>query len=489
MFLKGGFEVNASREAVWNRIIDPAIMAGCIPGCESIEQINSTAYKAIVAVGIGVIRARFNLTVEILKELPPNEVLSRTSGYEGSRASTVTANNRVQLIELDSNNTRVEYQSEISLSGRLGKFGLGIMQKYVEGIGNEFADSFRLAVSGEPGSSVSKGDRSHPKTTKMASFLKRFGFGETEAPNDIRAENKSDRDDNIVASPLTRPSKKSAVLHPESVGKAVELLGQYAGGFPLAGGATLIAMKNAGLVQPEKFISLEKIESLSGISFNSDDSIRIGAMTRHYQTAESAMLTGTLAVVRQAAGSIANVPVRNMGTMGGALANADPAADYLAALVCVDARVELEGPDGQRTVEIGEFLVDWYETVLKPAEIITAVLLPPAKPGFSKYRKIARVSGDYAIASCAISVAESDQTPTVNLAVGGCGPYPIRDKSAEQDMNSQWHDPVQVDRFSSQLQSLADPIGDVRGSAEYRLKLIPRLIKDAISKIPEMSRI
>jgi CO/xanthine dehydrogenase FAD-binding subunit/carbon monoxide dehydrogenase subunit G len=483
MLLNGQFEVNTSREAVWSRIIDPAIMAGCIPGCESIEQINAKTYKAVVAVGIGVIRARFNLTVEILKELPPNEVLSRTSGYEGSRASTVTANNSVQLIEIDNENTRIEYQSEISLSGRLGKFGLGIMQKYVEGIGNEFADSFRQAISGESEGSVPEGDRAHPKTTKMASLLKRFGFGESGASNDIGTESDSGQDNGIADSPSTRSIKLSAVLHPESVAEAVELLSQHPRGFPLAGGATLIAMKNAGLVQPEKFISLEKISALSGISQNGDGSIRIGAMTRHYQTAESEMLEGTLAVVRQAAGSIANVPVRNMGTMGGALANADPAADYLAALVCVDAKVELQGPDGVRILEIDDFLIDWYETDLKPSEIITAIVLPAVKPGYSSYRKIARVSGDFAVASCAISVADNQ---SIRLAVGGCGPFPVRDKIAEQDMNLNWSDPVQVDRFSSQLQALADPIGDVRGSAEYRLKLIPRLIKDAISKIPDM---
>ena len=262
------------------------------------------------------------------------------------------------------------------------------------------------------------------------------------------------------------------------------MLVEQAASFPLAGGATLVAMKNAGLVQVSTFISLERIENLTGISQNSDGSIRIGAMTRHCETAASEILSGTLSVVREAAQSIANVPVRNMGTMGGSLANADPAADYLAALICVDAQVELAGPNGERTVDINDFLVDWYETALEHGEIIKAILLPPPSNGYSAYQKVARVSGDFAVASCAISVNSESSGDVISLAVGGCGPFPLRDRNAEQQLLGQQSDPQAVDKFSQKLVDIADPVDDVRGSAEYRLQLIPQLVQHAISNIP-----
>ena len=154
MRIEGSFEVDAPRPAVFRYITDAGLMARCVPGCESIEAVSPTMYRAVVAIGIGMIQARFNLTVEITREDPPSEVLSRTRGEEGSRASMLSADNEVRLIEISAVLTRVEYVSEVSLTGRLGKFALGVMRKKVESLSVDFARNFRKEIQAGAGASV-----------------------------------------------------------------------------------------------------------------------------------------------------------------------------------------------------------------------------------------------------------------------------------------------------------------------------------------------
>ncbi|TNF65407.1 MAG: xanthine dehydrogenase family protein subunit M, partial [Rhodobacteraceae bacterium] len=141
----------------------------------------------------------------------------------------------------------------------------------------------------------------------------------------------------------------SFVLSPRTVEEAVGLLAELPDALPMSGGASLVAMKNARLIEASHFVSLAGIASLHGITAT-DAGLRIGGMTRHAQLAACDLLTGDLEMLRQAAGQIANRVVRNMGTIGGAVGNADPAADYLPVLACADAHVELTGTAGSRLV-------------------------------------------------------------------------------------------------------------------------------------------
>ena len=139
---------------------------------------------------------------------------------------------------------------------------------------------------------------------------------------------------------------------PTSLQEASRLLAADPEARCLAGGATLVAMMNAGLVQPSALVSLRKIDGMAGITRHADGSVRIGAMTRHRATAISSDLKAGQTVVKQAASVIANPPVRNMGTMGGSIAFADPGADYPPALVAADAEIELVGGNGSRRITI-----------------------------------------------------------------------------------------------------------------------------------------
>jgi carbon monoxide dehydrogenase subunit G len=146
MLIEGKFAVAAPRERVWQAIVDPTLMVGCIPGCEAIETIDPTHYKTAIVVEVGPIKARFNLVVEVTGQSPPESIRSVTRGEEGTRASILNAENLVTLAAVDGERTEVAYRSEVSVTGRLGRFGLGMMKKKAETLGAQFAQRFREKI-------------------------------------------------------------------------------------------------------------------------------------------------------------------------------------------------------------------------------------------------------------------------------------------------------------------------------------------------------
>ncbi len=266
-------------------------------------------------------------------------------------------------------------------------------------------------------------------------------------------------------------------FRPRTLDEAVTLLAQDPDAKPMAGGATLVAMLNARVLEPAAIMSLASIAEIKGISALPDGRIRIGAFTRHRESVASPLLAGTCAVVRHAASQIANATVRNMGTIGGSIAFADPGLDYPPALVAVGAEVEIAGSGGRRYVPARDFFVDWYTTALAPGELVVAVLLPAPEAGASGvYIKHARVAGDYATASVAVCLAPGGR---VSVAVGGCGPTPLADDEANALLSADRSDAA-LTRAGALLQARADPLDDVRGSADYRRQLILRLLRRAV---------
>lgn len=272
------------------------------------------------------------------------------------------------------------------------------------------------------------------------------------------------------------------LYRPQSVAEATALLAQDPEARAMSGGATLVAMINAGVIEPAGLVSLDCIEEIKGISLLADGRVRIGAFTRHRETAECRIELGEAGVVRHAASQIANATVRNMGTIGGSISFADPGLDYPPALVAADAVIEIASTAGRRTVPAAEFFVDWYTTAVQPGEIVTAVLLPRPQGGVGLYLKHCRVSGDYATASLAIALGAGG----VRVAVGGCGPTPIRDDEADAILSAD-RSAAALARAGVLLEQKADPLDDVRGSADYRRRLIARLLLSAVREV-ELAR-
>ncbi|MCY4396425.1 MAG: xanthine dehydrogenase family protein subunit M [Rhodospirillaceae bacterium] len=272
-------------------------------------------------------------------------------------------------------------------------------------------------------------------------------------------------------------------IRPDSIDAAVAAL-QAENAACLAGGATLVAMMNADLVAPERLVSLRDVAALRTAMRQPDGSVVIGAMRRHRETAEETDLRDGQRVLSDAAGQIANPPVRNMGTIGGSCAFADPAADYPPALAAADARIALVGAEGRRTLPADAFFVDWYETALEPGELIESVILPPAPAGTAgSYTKLARVAGDFAIASVALVLGmEGDACSHLAVAVGACGPAPVRRRDVETELLGGGLGDSEIRRLTDALADGLDPVDDVRASADYRRRVAPRLVRQAIAE-------
>lgn len=274
------------------------------------------------------------------------------------------------------------------------------------------------------------------------------------------------------------------MYHPRTVDEALALLAQDPEARPMSGGATLVAMINARVLEPAALVSLSRIDELKGIAVLPDGRVRIGAFTRHREMAACALALGEATVVRHAATQIANATVRNMGTMGGAIGHADPGVDYPAALVAARAEVEIASTAGRRTLPAAEFFVDWYTTALEPGELVSAVLLPRPGAGTGLYVKHMRVAGDFATASVAVC---RNADGRLRVAVGGCGPTPIAADEVDALLSADGS-AAALARAGALLQQRADPLDDVRGSAEYRRLLIPRLLARAVHAVHAAAR-
>jgi len=267
-----------------------------------------------------------------------------------------------------------------------------------------------------------------------------------------------------------------ALFRPRTLTEALELLATIPGARPLSGGASLVAMMNAGLIAPTTLVSLTRVAELSGLHVSPEGTISIGAATRHNAIATDGRLCGTTSVLSRAAAQIAGEAVRNMGTIGGAIAHADPGLDFPPALYVTDAMVGIASNSGRRYVSIREFFVDWYTTVLRPGEIVVVLEIPKPKPGVALYLKHARVAGDFAIASVALSLTRQGE---VRVAIGGCGPAPLASPEADRILSSDMS-VTSVRRAAEVLAELANPVDDVRGTADYRKLLIPRMLTRAL---------
>lgn len=146
MKIEESFTVAAPIDRVWQFITDPSQIGMCIPGCEGVEVLGPTTYRSAVRVGIGPIKTTFKVEVEVTEEQPPNFASTLTRGEEGGRLSTVTAKNELRLSDGGDGTTVVAYSSEVSVVGRLGKFGLGIMKKKAKSLGDEFAAAVKQRV-------------------------------------------------------------------------------------------------------------------------------------------------------------------------------------------------------------------------------------------------------------------------------------------------------------------------------------------------------
>jgi carbon-monoxide dehydrogenase medium subunit len=213
---------------------------------------------------------------------------------------------------------------------------------------------------------------------------------------------------------------------PAELAEALELLAEDGDDVTvLSGGMSLVPMMNLGIVRPEKVLSLNRVAALDHVT-ESDGELVIGAMVRHARVASDPLIAAYCPLLADAARVIGDVQVRNRGTIGGSVAHADPAADYLPVLAAVGGTITLASSDGERTLSPDEFFIDLMLTGREPEELVTAVTVPrrAAADGWrAAYRRLARVEGSFAIVNAAALLAGEGGAATV--ALGGVGPAPV----------------------------------------------------------------
>jgi aerobic carbon-monoxide dehydrogenase medium subunit len=248
----------------------------------------------------------------------------------------------------------------------------------------------------------------------------------------------------------------------------------------LAGGHSLLPMMKLRLAAPELLIDLEPLAEQLGYIREADGDVCIGAMTRHREILESSLIAARLGVFTDAEKLIADPVVRNRGTIGGALCQADPAEDISAACAVVGARLVIRGLDGDRTITMRELHRGPYETTIGDAEMLIEVRVP-IRPGIgSAYEKVKRRVGDWAIAASAAAVRlEGGAIAEAGVALTAVG-GDVTCARAEQSLAGR---PPSEEAFAAAARLAAEdcaPQTDQRGSAEYKRHLAHELTLRAL---------
>ena len=249
----------------------------------------------------------------------------------------------------------------------------------------------------------------------------------------------------------------------------------------LAGGQSLIPLLKLRFANPEHLVDLNFI---SGTSFIKDDgsALHFGAMTRHAEIENSA-LARKIPVLHDCASGIADVQVRNRGTIGGSLAEADPSGDWANALLTLDTTIHCLGPNGTRAIPLKDFIKDAYTTALAHDELVSEVevKIPPKGSG-GAYLAFKRSAPVYPSASAAVQLTLVDDVcQDAAIALGCVGLTSIRATEAEAALRGKRLDDKTIATVAEAARAAADPQPDMRGSAEYKRQLVVALVKRTIA--------
>ena len=249
-----------------------------------------------------------------------------------------------------------------------------------------------------------------------------------------------------------------------SIDEAVDILSEDPNAKALAGGQSLIPLLKLRAAAPSKLVDIGRLKELRYVR-QAGDGLAVGALATH---AELERWPGPCGVLPEAARQIGDPQIRSMGTIGGSLAHADPAADWPAVVLALGAVVKARGPSGLREIPAEEFFQGPYSTALQQGELIVEVSIPRCPPKAS-YVKIAKTHNDFAIAGVAAAVwAKDGVVEEVRLAATGVGLKPVRLRKAEEAVRGRKIAGDLLVEVAEAASREVEPVSDVRASAEYR---------------------
>lgn len=274
------------------------------------------------------------------------------------------------------------------------------------------------------------------------------------------------------------------IVTPSSLAEALSLLSAHGDeARPLAGGQSLVPLLNFRLSRPSLLVDLNRIADLAYIK-DGGDHLAIGGMTRERAIEDSDLVRKEVPLLQEATTQIAHLPIRSRGTIGGSLANADPAAEYPAVVLALECELVAQSVRGERQIKAADFFEDVLTTALAPDELLTEVIVPKAPSGSgSAFVEIARRHGDFALAGVAAQITFSTGTPTdVRLAVCGAGTTATRLTVAEEIILQSGVGAEAIKAASDAAAQAVDPMSDLHASAEYRRRLVGVMTGKAIEK-------
>ncbi|WP_151523344.1 FAD binding domain-containing protein [Serinicoccus kebangsaanensis] len=268
---------------------------------------------------------------------------------------------------------------------------------------------------------------------------------------------------------------------PGTVSEALALLAEHGDEAKvLAGGQSLLPVLRMRLNAPGIVIDISRIEEIKGIT-ESGDAVRIGAGATYQDVLDSALVSEHLGLLHKALTEVADAQIRHRGTVCGALVHADPAGDVGAPVLALDARMVIQGPDGERTVDASDFFVDLFETAVGEDELLTAVEIPKHTGWGAHYEKFVRVSHQWAIIGIAAAVrVEGGTIAEAKVGLTNMGSTPLRATSVEQALVGKEATEDAVAEACAQVGEGTDPPSDLNGQADYRKHVAGVLTRRAV---------
>jgi carbon-monoxide dehydrogenase medium subunit len=274
-------------------------------------------------------------------------------------------------------------------------------------------------------------------------------------------------------------------LEPTTVAEACALLKQHAGEAKVfAGGAHVTILMKQGLIEPKSLVNIKKIPELKGIRYDVTEGLIIGALVTHRELETSALVKEKSPILCEAEREVANIRVRNMGTVGGNLASGEPLTDLSQIFIALDGKAKITGPNGARTIAVEELFVDFYTTSLADDEIMTKVVIPPLPPksGIEYMRFSSSSVVDKPSAGVAVRLTLDNEAVRIARIVLGCvGPTPARAHKAEESIIGKKLTAERIAEAAARASQECSPTSDLRGSEQYKRAIVGTLVKRALT--------
>jgi carbon-monoxide dehydrogenase medium subunit len=273
----------------------------------------------------------------------------------------------------------------------------------------------------------------------------------------------------------------------KTVKEACDLLSQYGEEAKiLGGGQSLVTLMKQNLVSPSYLIDIKELSELDYIRYDDEDGMRIGALTTHRSLETSDIVRERYTMLADMERTLASVPVRNWGTLGGNLCHADPASDLAPALMALGAEVTLSGSDGERVVSLDDFFIDYFETALGPDELLTEIHVPKPDGGGGFYYKFAQRATDLAVVGVAtyltLNPDHRDMCKDIGIVMGSVGPTPLRSKRGEDILRGQTMTDALIEEAARLSGEDAQPTTDINGSEDYKREIIRVLVRRTLKE-------